>query len=57
MSLAEGSRKTPMRWRREREGIIMAKEGDKMLAPPGWYLLFLVNGGRVPSVGRWIRLH
>ena len=26
------------------------------LAPPGWYLLFILNGMRVPSVGRWIRL-
>lgn len=26
------------------------------VAPPGWYLLFLVNGARVPSVGHWIRL-
>jgi plastocyanin len=26
------------------------------LAPPGWYLLFILNGVRVPSVGRWIRL-
>lgn len=26
------------------------------LAPPGWYLLFILNSGRVPSVGRWIRL-
>ncbi|MGH7564981.1 MAG: galactose oxidase-like domain-containing protein [Gemmatimonadota bacterium] len=26
------------------------------LAPPGWYLLFVLDGGRVPSEGRWIRL-
>ena len=26
------------------------------LAPPGWYLLFVLNAGRVPSVGRWMRL-
>jgi hypothetical protein len=26
-------------------------------APPGWYMLFIVNGGRVPSVARWVRLH
>jgi hypothetical protein len=30
---------------------------DGTYAPPGWYLLFLVDGGRVPSVARWIRLH
>ncbi|HVF38830.1 MAG TPA: galactose oxidase-like domain-containing protein, partial [Gemmatimonadaceae bacterium] len=26
------------------------------LAPPGWYLLFILNSTRVPSHGRWIRL-
>ncbi len=26
------------------------------LAPPGWQLLFILDGSRVPSVGRWIRL-
>jgi plastocyanin len=26
------------------------------LAPPGWYLLYLLDGNRVPSPGRWIRL-
>lgn len=26
------------------------------LAPHGWYLLFILDGNRVPSVGRWIRL-
>jgi hypothetical protein len=24
--------------------------------PPGWHLLFVLNGSRVPSEGRWIRL-
>ena len=26
------------------------------LAPPGWYLLFVLNSSRVPSVGRWVRV-
>ncbi len=26
------------------------------VAPPGWYLLFVLDGARVPSEGRWIRL-
>jgi plastocyanin len=30
---------------------------DGNVAPPGWYMLFIVNSGRVPSVARWIRLH
>jgi plastocyanin len=29
---------------------------DGNLAPPGYYLLFLVDQDRVPSVGQWIRL-
>jgi len=29
---------------------------DGNLAPPGHYLLFIVDGARVPSVGRWIRV-
>lgn len=30
---------------------------DGNVAPPGFYMLFIVNGGRVPSVAHWIRLH
>jgi hypothetical protein len=26
------------------------------LAPPGWYLLFILNSSRAPSLGRWIRV-
>lgn len=26
------------------------------LAPPGWYLLFILNSSRVPSTGRWVRV-
>ena len=29
---------------------------DGTIAPPGPYLLFVLTPGRVPSVGRWIRL-
>jgi hypothetical protein len=29
---------------------------DGNIAPPGWYLLFLVDASRVPSVAKWIRL-
>jgi plastocyanin len=30
---------------------------DGTIAPPGPYLLFIVDAGRVPSVARWIRVH
>ena len=26
------------------------------LAPPGWYLMFILNASRVPSIGRWVRV-
>ena len=29
---------------------------DGTIAPPGWYLLFLVDHDRSPSTGAWIRL-
>jgi hypothetical protein len=29
---------------------------DGTVAPPGWYLLFLVDTARVPSTGNWMRL-
>ena len=29
---------------------------DGHVAPPGYYLLFVLTGARIPSVGRWIRL-
>jgi FtsP/CotA-like multicopper oxidase with cupredoxin domain len=29
---------------------------DGNIAPPGYYLLFIVTGDRVPSLGRWIRV-
>jgi plastocyanin len=29
---------------------------DGTVSPPGWHLLFLVDGDRVPSTGVWVRL-
>jgi hypothetical protein len=29
---------------------------NRNLAPPGWYMLFVVNQGGVPSVASWIHL-
>lgn len=31
--------------------------GNPALAPPGWYLLFVVDGNGVPSTGQWVRLN
>lgn len=38
-------------------GIVRAKvTNEPNLAPPGWYMLFLVNTEGVPSVAKWIHL-
>ena len=29
---------------------------EQNIAPPGWYMLFLVNKRGVPSVARWVQL-
>jgi Domain of unknown function (DUF1929) len=29
---------------------------DGTIAPPGWYLLFIVDSDRIPSEGIWVRL-
>jgi galactose oxidase-like protein/glyoxal oxidase-like protein len=36
---------------------LSVKMPTKNLAPPGYYMLFVLNGNDVPSVGRMIRLH
>jgi Domain of unknown function (DUF1929) len=30
--------------------------GDRNIAPPGWYMLFLTDNDRVPSVASWVHL-
>jgi hypothetical protein len=30
--------------------------GDRNIAPPGWYMLFLTDNDRVPSVASWVNL-
>jgi plastocyanin len=29
---------------------------DGNIAPPGYYILFILTGARIPSIGRWIRM-
>jgi len=43
----------------EREGFCKLKASlpkDPNLAPPGWYMLFIVNQRGVPSVAKWVHL-
>lgn len=38
-------------------GTVQAKlTNNPNLAPPGWYMLFLVNNSGVPSVARWVKV-
>ena len=38
------------------ERIALRMPTRRNLAPPGWYLVFLVDTDGVPSIGRWVRL-
>jgi hypothetical protein len=37
-------------------GIVATAPPSPSVAPPGWYMLFLLNDAGVPSVAHWIRL-
>ena len=36
--------------------ITVAGPPSANLAPPGWYLLFILNASKIPSAGRWVRV-
>ena len=38
-------------------GLISAKvTNEPNVAPPGWYMLFLINMNGVPSISKWVHL-
>lgn len=37
-------------------GISVTVTNNQNLAPPGWYMLFVVDGNGVPSVAKWVHL-
>jgi hypothetical protein len=37
-------------------GVVLTSPPDPSVAPPGWYMLFALDGRGVPSVARWIQL-
>jgi hypothetical protein len=41
---------------RSAAGLTVSTPATPMLAPPGWYMLFLVNQDRIPSTATWIHL-
>lgn len=41
---------------RQNGSVQVATPATPHLAPPGWYMLFVVNQQRVPSVAAWVHL-
>jgi Galactose oxidase-like, Early set domain len=41
---------------RNQAALRLAGPPDANVAPPGWYLLFVVNDSGTPSVGNWIQV-
>jgi hypothetical protein len=41
---------------RTTEGLNVTAPGNPTLAPPGHYLVFILNGNGVPSVARVVRI-
>ena len=37
-------------------GVSVTVTNNQNLAPPGWYMLFVVDGNGVPSVAKWVHL-
>jgi hypothetical protein len=37
-------------------GVSVSVTNSKNIAPPGWYMLFVVDGNGVPSVAKWVHL-
>ena len=37
-------------------GVKATGPQNRSIAPPGWYMLFLVDNNGIPSVGAWIQL-
>jgi hypothetical protein len=48
----------PLKWAREGNcGLRITAPANAQLAPPGYYLLFILDDCGVPSMGRFIQLH
>jgi hypothetical protein len=43
--------------RHRRAGLTLTSPPSPAVAPPGWYMLFLLNGRGVPSVAKWVKLN
>ena len=46
----------PLRLEQHKRGVRLTAPPNANVAPPGWYMLFLVDSDGAPSVSRWVRL-
>jgi hypothetical protein len=53
----ENARYVPLQFTTGNGALQVSAPANGNLAPPGPYMLFLVNGNGVPSVAGWITIH
>jgi hypothetical protein len=55
-SMDSDQRLVDLPFTRTSNGVSMTVPKNPNLAPPGWYMLFVVDGAGVPSIARWVHL-
>ena len=55
-AMDQGQRFMWLDFSRTAGGLAVTAPANRNLAPPGWYMLFVLNGSDVPSVAKMIRL-
>jgi hypothetical protein len=49
-------RHVPLTFSAETGGLTVSAPASGAVAPPGWYMLFLIDDAGVPSVAKWVRI-
>ena len=52
-----GQRANTLSFNRQADGVDVTAPASPNLAPPGYYLLFILNRNGVPSVGKFVQVH
>ncbi len=52
----ENARRIPLTFSQASGGLTVQAPANGNLAPPGWYMLFLVDSNGVPSVASWVKV-
>lgn len=55
-AMDQGQRFIPLDFSRQSGSLTVAAPANRNVAPPGWYMLFVLNGSGVPSVAKMLRL-